>query len=52
MVEGRVNDSVRLARAVAKAFQIVECAAMDLGAHGGESAGAGVGAGEAEYLMA
>ena len=36
MVEGRVDDGVRLARAVAQAFQILERAAMDLGAHGGE----------------
>jgi hypothetical protein len=32
MVEGRVDDGVRLTRAVAQAFQIVERAAMDLGA--------------------
>ena len=52
MVEGRVDDGVRLARAVAKAFQIFEQAAMGLGAHGRECSRSGVGAGEAEYLMA
>ena len=36
MVEGRVDDGVRLARAVAQAFEILERAAMDFGAHGGE----------------
>ena len=52
MVEGRVDDGVRLARAVAKAFQIFERAAMGLGAHGCERSCAGIGAGETEYLMA
>ena len=41
-----------LARAVAQAFQILERAAMDLGAHGGERLGSGLGAGETEHLMA
>jgi hypothetical protein len=52
MVEGGVDDSVRLARAVAKAFEIFERAAMDLGAHGCERLRSGVGAGEAQYFMA
>ena len=52
MVEGGVDDGVRLARAVAKAFQIVERAAMDLGAHGCERSRSGFGAGETEHLMA
>ena len=52
MVEGRVDDSVHLARAVAKAFQIFERAAMGLGAHGCERQSSGIGAGETEYLMA
>ena len=52
MVEGRVDDSVRPARAVAKAFQILKRAAMGLGTHGCECLHSGVGAGETEYLMA
>ncbi len=52
MVEGGVDDSVRLARAVAEAFQIFERAAMDLGAHGRERRGTRIGAGETKYLMA
>ena len=52
MVEGCVDDGVRLAGAVAQAFEIVERAAMDLRAHRGEGFRAGLGAGEAEHLMA
>ena len=52
MVEGGVDDGIRLARAVAKAFEILERAAMDFRAHGRERARAGVGAGETEHLMA
>ena len=52
MVEGRVDDGVRLARAVAKAVQIFERAAMNASAHGREHLGAGFGADEAEYFMA
>ena len=52
MVEGGVDHGIRLARAVAQAFQIVERAAMDLGAHGGEGFRSGFGAGETEHLMA
>jgi hypothetical protein len=52
MVEGRVDDGVRLARAIAQAFEIFERAAMGLGAHRCECLRSGIGAGETEYLMA
>ena len=46
------GSGVRLAGAVAKAFEIVERAAMDLGAHGCEGLCSGLGADETEHLMA
>ena len=52
MVEGRVDDGVGLAHAVAKAFQIFERAAMDVGARGRECPHSSIGAGETEHLMA
>ena len=52
MVEGGVDDGIRLARAVAKAFQILQRAAMDFRAHGSELLCSGVGAGKPEHLVA
>ena len=52
MIEGGVDHSIRLARAFAQAFEIIERAAMDLSAGRFQRASSGVGAGEAEHLMA
>jgi hypothetical protein len=52
MVEGRVDDGIRLARAVAKAFQILQRAAMDFRARGSELLCSGIGTGESQHLVA
>jgi hypothetical protein len=52
MVEGEMDHGVRASSPGAEAFQIIEVAAMHLGALGGKRLGAGIGAGETENLVA
>ena len=52
MDEREVDDAVGLLRAGAQAVEVVEGAAMDLGAGGGDGFGRGVRTGEAEDLVA
>ena len=52
MDEGGVNHAVRRSRGAAQAFEVLEIAAMHLGAGRGERLGARVRAGEADHLMA
>ena len=52
MVEGQVDHPVRLGRPALQALQVLERPAIGLRAEGGQGLGAGVGAGEAEHLVA
>jgi hypothetical protein len=51
VVEGAVDDAVGLGRAAAQTVQVVEVAAMDLGAGGDEGLSARIGAGQAQDLV-
>jgi hypothetical protein len=51
VVEGRVDDAVRCGGAAAKAVEVVEGAAVHLGAGRRQRSGSGVRAGEADDLM-
>ena len=52
MLEGEVDDPVGRGGGGAQALEVVEAAAVDLGAGGGDRLGRGVGAGEADDLVA
>ena len=52
MLEGQVDDAVGRRGAGAQAVEVVEAAAVHLGARGGDRLGRGVGAGEADDLVA
>ena len=51
VVEGAMDDAVGLGGAAAQTVQVFQVAAMDLGAGGGESLSACVGAGQAQNLV-
>ena len=52
MLEGQVNDAVGGRRCGAKAVEVVQVAAVSLGARGLQGGGLAIGAGQADHLMA
>ena len=52
MLEGEVDDAVGRGGGGAQALEVVEAAAVDLGAGRGDGVGRGVGAGEPDDLVA
>ena len=52
VLEGEMDDAVGLSGGGRQTVEVVEIAAADLGAHGGNGLGRSVGAGEADDLVA
>jgi hypothetical protein len=52
VLEGEMDDAVGLSGSGRQTVEVVEIAAADLGAHGGNGLGRSVGAGEADDLVA